>query len=582
MGSAIGDYIHYHASRYKAFGLEKGFGKSESEGSGQGYEEGANAMKVFVDNRRKYFESQYNLSKLQKSNSGPEAGYLDIVKDIINNWDTNYNGKDDYQKGIKKSIEIIKDLLKQRFGKTVAEKLIKMSGEYFSGIVKGKKQLTVKQKVKIKGLQKIDTKSQHYVSTIQRTLDQLYEAVASLRVGAKSGKTKSEKAKLSDETASDYYEKIRKWRSALSDYATFADQVRKGTFAEDGYKAITSRDAKTSNRIINDIIKGKKGPKLANQSYIKEMYKEINTMIGELKVEGLEKQYVGQAFQLVCAMGAEIAAIKATGSIKNLASKLNDFIKKQNGKRNRTNLNGIWTGWQKTNMVFEGISFLEDVPVWTLFGSNYIFSQNIKDRSWNITTAKSQDKVDISFTLDNKDFFLSAKNYHLTKRGGGTNNVHIVSQVPFLVLLLAQAQKNSQFVNHFLNIEAARWRDEKSLIGLSHAKNLANEAMKIIIAEGALKGYRDVKANMFILNDSTTGEIKMVSTDALLYVISLNLNAYLDIESTRNFFNNKWNETPTTRITSLLQDAYNRKISASINGDILKDVSGMGGISRGI
>lgn len=538
MGSAIGDYIHLHASRYAAFGIDRAEGLSEENvKSRDGYTQGKQVMSEYVNQRKTYFENQ---AKSFKLDADSDSTFLQTLKDLINSWE-NSDPQGSYEQGLKEGVDIVKQILQETFGKDVAEKVLKMTVEKFSAIIDGG--ATDEQKVKAKGISKIkvDGKTQHHVRTIRDLLDDINVGLTML---LNSGSMTKEKV-------NNLQNQVKGLQLQLATFDNYAQQMRSG---EVKYKnQMTKAESLDS---LNDLTGTQRGHKLKNTRAVTNFYNRINNIVGQLKgLQGIKSRYVGDAFQLAIAVASQIAADKGLQGIRDM---LRQDMKNKTSKQ-------IWSGGLQTTTTFQGISFEKSVDVSKVFGKNYKTQQDSMG-NWDITTSASQDKVDVGFSLGGRDYLVSAKNYALH---GGTAQVHIVSGAPLLTLLLAQT--NAQFINHYLNIVAVRdTHQNQNFQDAEKAKQVAKEAIQVLILEASLQGYRDTKANVFIINDSNTGTIRMITIADLFNTVISNLDAYLNVENPgtqiRNVFDK---DNPNDRITSLLRDVYNYKIKASISGKAL-------------
>jgi hypothetical protein len=159
MGSAIGDYIHFHSQRYAAFGTNRADGVSitTQKNFTKGYNQGKRTMETFVKQKREFFSKRKNNIVIGGKNTSDKE-FLTILKELMNSWNLSEKqvAEKGYEEGVYEGVQAIKKILEEDFG-TVAEKTIKMVEGTFD--TKVKNHLTAKQKVKIKGVKELDIDS---------------------------------------------------------------------------------------------------------------------------------------------------------------------------------------------------------------------------------------------------------------------------------------------------------------------------------------------------------------------------------------------------------------------------------------
>jgi hypothetical protein len=134
--------------------------------------------------------------------------------------------------------------------------------------------------------------------------------------------------------------------------------------------------------------------------------------------------------------------------------------------------------------------------------------------------------------------------------------------------------ENSNFVNHYLNVFAYH-SDEGISIQL---KNQATLAMKVTLLLKAFEGYKDTgKAELFIVNDNTSGKIRVFSIANLISKIYKDIENYSNIilsggsDISNLSLKNSRQATYSDRITKLIQDVHNHKITVSIPPSVLME-----------
>ena len=556
MGSAIGDYIHFHSQRYAAFGTERGKGLETKGNETNGYDTGKQVFSKYIQDRKDILMNQKKVFDITKAEENKE--YLKVLKELMNNWNmSKKDAKSDYEKGIYEGVQIVKELLKQKFG-SVAEKTIKMvEGTFDSVTKKSNGNLSSHDRALINGVKEIefvDSKTgktvNHYAGKIADTLYDLEAAV----------KISKDKGSLSKPKAKEIQTKITELKHYLVSLNDFAEEINSGF-----YKDVKPSRSKLTLSVKHDI-----GHKLnTDAKAVKNLYTEINKLIGQVKAtEGIRSKYVGQAFEGIAVVAAEIVKNKGYEGLSDILKKL------QKGQRGKNVLQG-WSGSNSASLYLKDVSFADFLNPESIMSKGYTFQQNQTLGNWTISAEGSQDKIDIMANFnEGTPLYISAKNYHIGN--SKSVSIHLVTESPLFVILLATATPD--FINHFLNVTAINYDKDQNDSKVTEAKNLAKKAIQLIILETALKGYRgENKADTFLVNDSITGEVKMLSiADLICGIISQeDWQKYFWI-SNKGLpkFHNKWQpiesgeengeKAAERRIQDLLMQAYNYKVSAGI------------------
>ena len=185
------------------------------------------------------------------------------------------------------------------------------------------------------------------------------------------------------------------------------------------------------------------------------------------------------------------------------------------------------------------------------------------------TTHTSQGKVDVEIEWQGKKLEISAKNVNLDNY-----YIHILDGSPLLYML---QDVDSEYVNHFLNIFAAhKGHSSKSASVASYRMGILQD-IKLVLMYKAITG--DVAgrktANLFIVNDSRTGAVKVYAIDDLIDKIEkqpidgIQLNGKT-FNTSINLYN-KWDSVSAmNRVSKLLADAHSKKVSVSLSTKFLK------------
>lgn len=132
--------------------------------------------------------------------------------------------------------------------------------------------------------------------------------------------------------------------------------------------------------------------------------------------------------------------------------------------------------------------------------------------------------------------------------------------------------EDNDFVNHYLNIVASHEDGVKINADITGAHN----AIKYTILFKALTGetYLRQGADTFVVNDNTTGKVRVYDMNALIKKASDDLDAYCSITANDKpiesmVINNARKATYSDRITSFIGEVHKQKISAALKPSLL-------------
>ena len=183
-------------------------------------------------------------------------------------------------------------------------------------------------------------------------------------------------------------------------------------------------------------------------------------------------------------------------------------------------------------------------------------------------SSPTQDKLDVIFQWKGDQLNVSAKNYKFAY----SDKIHILGGSSLLYLI---NNENTDFVNHWLNC-VAQSPDSSAL-----SKSVLDEAhsvMKLSILAQSLAGNKGQMADTFILNDRKNSRIYVRSLGEIAEnIVGAGMQG-LEIKDYPYTIPNKWEgsleiKDPTlarVRITNLLANIHQRKISASIDAGAVR------------
>ena len=230
---------------------------------------------------------------------------------------------------------------------------------------------------------------------------------------------------------------------------------------------------------------------------------------------------------------------------------------------------GIIKGMDREFVKFDGNAFDQDLVV----------KSNLKFLNGNVNIEShrtAQGKVDVQLMWGDQPLNISAKNYNLQNRW-----VHILSGSSLMYMLQTENSKN-EFVNHLLNLNATHSDNDRFLSG--QREQILNE-LKLTLFYKALSGDNTGRqvANLFIINDSSSGEVKVFSIAQLVENLSTRFNLFSVTANGKNiiqmsrFQNRSIDNTDMTpiensqiRISNLLNQIHSYKINAAIQSAVFK------------
>lgn len=239
-------------------------------------------------------------------------------------------------------------------------------------------------------------------------------------------------------------------------------------------------------------------------------------------------------------------------------------------------------GNEKTSVIFDEHDFGQMVDLERVLGKGY---DRINDNLWAATNA-SQDKVDVTLNWSHgRKLNVSAKNVTFDSSKGGSI-IHLVSKASFLALMTVM---QPDFVNHYLNLISVHYRNVYKENGYTTNRDLlingvpelqqARLLMQRSLLVSAFAGYKNGadKANVFIVNDNSTGKVRIYNIGDLIQKISdsminsvVSINPELEmIYLTRNTFNING---AGGRISNLLNEVHQQKISVSLKKSFLTTI----------
>lgn len=291
----------------------------------------------------------------------------------------------------------------------------------------------------------------------------------------------------------------------------------------------------------------KQGYKYFANSKIKSVVDELNKIIG--RSAGTSSLQKGTLFEDIIAAAFGMIGGKAESETKKI---IKETVK---GGTDFATAVEIDTNLFDSNIDWD--SFLDKSSGFKKIGDNIYAS-----------TIKTQNKIDVEVTFNDNILGVSAKNVNLASGF----DVHLVTGASLLAML---STLDSKYVNHYFNIMA----EHSDITSDYSAIKAASDSMKTILFILGLKGYKAKaqQANIFIVNDNSTGEVYIIDMNELIqsywHAIDLIGSVTANGQDIKNLiFRNEFNNSGYPgRITKLIADAHTKKISVALKPSIIKE-----------
>ena len=239
-------------------------------------------------------------------------------------------------------------------------------------------------------------------------------------------------------------------------------------------------------------------------------------------------------------------------------------------------------GGEKSSVTFDSRIFSDKINMKNILSKGY----RQKNQYLYESVLESQNKIDVILTWNDKKLNVSAKNLNFSGKDASPY-VHLVSGASLLALI---STMDTNFVNHYLNLFSLHRRNVYKENGYEEKidtrfKYLPQaHAAKTIVAESllisAFIGYKqEDKANIFIVNDNTTGRVKVYNIidliERLMFFNDNEIESFISIKPSLDFlyFNNIFNiGGETARLESLLNEVHGNKISVAFKKNVLTEM----------
>lgn len=287
-----------------------------------------------------------------------------------------------------------------------------------------------------------------------------------------------------------------------------------------------------------------------------KVLKGSNQKIGEIRNSLNELIKIYAKFNPIVNIEGEILEVSVTQALKMAEylgfSKFKDMVVEQTGGEHNLN-----------------VEYYDS----KLFPSNFSFLDSDK----KIQSNSSQGKTDISVQWQDQKIGISAKNQKIGENH--KNTIHLVSGTPFLYLLQSM---DIDFTNHWLNLYSSQKafnknNQEYTVNVLTKKKNyikdfnsLMKETLFFLALSGRTQGRSEKEvANILLVNDKTQGKIKIFSIKDIINqgiknkAVTIKGGGFSKENS--SWINNRKADSPEKRISEILTQLHNTKISISFN-----------------
>lgn len=275
----------------------------------------------------------------------------------------------------------------------------------------------------------------------------------------------------------------------------------------------------------------------------------INTLLKTYAAVPAVNLQKGDLFEYMIALAPAVARTKS-------GDELEKFIKQMKN-------NVVGSSRSKIEINFDKNNFSQNINLNNLELKGYVVSENGRTA---YTFKPSQEKIDVMLEWDNKIYPISAKNINL-KSGF---NISVLSNSSLLYLL---QDENPDFVNHYFNIIGTH----QDSVPIDANISMAHDMMKYTLLFKALTGqtYNRDNAEIFIINDNSTGRVKVFNIGELIEKASSNLDLYTKITANGASLealkiNNQWKPTINERLNYFINEVHKQKIKASLTPNLIK------------
>ena len=200
-----------------------------------------------------------------------------------------------------------------------------------------------------------------------------------------------------------------------------------------------------------------------------------------------------------------------------------------------------------------------------------------------ITPSYSKQKIDMTFTWNNKTMTVFAKNTNLRS---SHKDLSLVSGTNLLYWL---SRENADYVNHYLNIASAHNETGDSNSSNSLLK-IAHESVGLVLLYGALTGKKSDNdiPEIILINDNSTSSkksVRAISTKDIAKKAAKRLDKYASITmlsgGDKDFYSMRFKndkvaasgktiaQASQERRIHLLNDVHERKLRVSLNKDFI-------------
>ena len=284
----------------------------------------------------------------------------------------------------------------------------------------------------------------------------------------------------------------------------------------------------------------------------------------KMLVEGKYENVIDEINKIVASIGLTIGLQK--GTLFETMIALAPIMAGQKALKESNQLLKTIVGTTgKTSVQIDTSQFSSQINNWeSILKSHYKKDIN---SSLYVATKASQDKIDVNLVWNNKIVPISAKNINLQ----GAFNIHLVTDASMLTMIQDENQNN--FINHYLNVFAEHEDGKISNTELT----MGTEVMKLMLLLKAFEGYKRGagKAELFVVNDNKTGNVKVYSIASLMEKASKAINLYTEITANGKDLSyitlrNRWYDGGySPRLESLISHLHSLKISAALRKNLL-------------
>lgn len=516
MSTGIGDYIHYHRSRYEKFGISKDNKTNFSHSA------------VLDEARKKLVELHSGLTK--KANWEP---YEKFLTELI--WKGNaQNNLEGFT--LKHFEDATKNFFQQGYPDIEAG-----IEEILASVVGSSKDSGFVRKSASKNLKK-NRKGEYQTSVQRKSVINQSQKLKQI--------SKELKLLLRNDNYKNKYNEIKKFKQEIESYILVLEKIKKEMeLVSSKSRAIKTLQIRTSKFDENSLtVAGK-------------MWVSLNDIVSRYNKFIFDTALSGASGEAVIAAASMVGGIVAVKNLKNIT----DVITARDKYNNLIDISSFGSNINSSR-------FLKHLNVKNNFklDENFIISPDVTQGTVDISITL-EDKSFLQEKMGINQFNASVKNYSNPNWHG----VSLVKGVPLLTILMLI---DSGAVNHYLNLLGSRpfVEDSSTLEKYNEVIQYASAVRGLLGVRDKSFAASNSFSDCFILNNKAKSRVEVYSSDELLKKIDINPNLVkvkgLPKRIPTSWIGDKADKINASyRIEGLIARTHLYKLEVSLTPKILKD-----------